>query len=650
MFPGLCLPIVHSLLAMTFADRNAEFENLLTYLRQSRGFDFTGYKGSTLMRRVRKRMQSVNLTTFDDYLDYLEVYPEEFHKLFNTILINVTGFFRDASAWEYLTEEILSQIVARKNNSEQIRIWSAGCASGEEAYTLAMLMAELLGAEEFRQRVKIYATDVDEETLNQARQATYSAKDIQVVPAKLQAKYFEASGNNYIFRQDFRRSVIFGRHDLLQDAPISRLDLLVCRNTLMYFNAETQGRIMSRFHFALNDTGYLFLGKAEMLLVHSNLFTPLDLKNRIFSKISVSNLRDRLLVMSHPVEEEHHPRVSRYMRLREMAFDSAYIAQIVVDLNGALVLMNAEARSVFDLSPQDLTRPFQDLEISYRPIELRSLIQRAYSESRTITVTNVERYLSNGEMQYFDVQIIPLKDVDGSMLGVSIAFHDVTNFSQLQKALLCSRQELETTNEELQSTNEELETTNEELQSTNEELETTNEELQSTNEELETTNEELQSTNEELQTINQELSERTRELNYTNVVLVCILKSLQTGIVVIDTSFNILVWNYMVEDLWGLRADEVLGKSLFGLDIGLPLEQLRSPIRDSLSGKQQFQEMILDATNRRGKEIKCYVAITPLLSNAMEGAILMMTDIERVKSMISSQKILQRRQQQQFNS
>jgi two-component system, chemotaxis family, CheB/CheR fusion protein len=357
-----------------------------------------------------------------------------------------------------------------------------------------------------------------------------------------------------------------------------------------------------------------------------------------------------LLVMSNTVEEEYQPRVSRYMRLREMAFDSASIAQIVVDINGVLVLMNAKACSVFGLSPQDLTRPFQDLEISYRPIELRSLIQRAYTERRTITVTNVERYLSNGEMQYFDVQIIPLKDSEDSMLGVSITFHDVTNFSQLQKALLCSRQELETTNEELQSTNEELETTNEELQSTNEELETTNEELQSTNEELETTNEELQSTNEELQTINQELSERTRELNRNNLFLVGILKSLQTGMVVIDHSLNILVWNYMVEDLWGLRADEVLGKSLFGLDIGLPLEQLRSPIRDSLSGKQQFQEMILNATNRRGRDIKCYMAITPLLSNAIEGAILMMTDVERVESMISSQKILERQQQHQSNS
>ncbi|MEH1899170.1 MAG: CheR family methyltransferase [Nostoc sp.] len=631
---------------MNSAEKDPEFENLLIYLRQNRGFDFTGYKRSTLMRRVRKRMQSLTIENFEEYLDYLEVDPEEFNYLFNTILINVTAFFRDSSAWQYLAEEILPNLIKNKKTSDQIRIWSAGCASGEEAYTLAMLMTEMLGAENFRQRVKIYATDVDEDALNQARQAVYSAKDIQAVPEELRQKYFEIIGNRYVFRPDLRRSVIFGRHDLLQDAPISRLDLLVSRNTMMYFNSETQGRILARFHFALNDNSYLFLGKAEMLLMHSNLFTPMDLKNRIFTKISSINIRDRLLVMANSVDDESSSRLSRHLRLRDMGFDTSPIAQIVIDLNGTLILVNEQARTLFALSPKDLTRPFQDLEISYRPVELRSLIERAYTERRPVNLTNVERYLSNTETQYLDVRITPLQETDTSFLGVSIAFHDVTRYIKLQDALQRSQQELETTNEELQSTNEELETTNEELQSTNEELETTNEELQSTNEELETMNEELQSTNEELQTINNELSERTTELNRTNIFLVSILKSLQTGIVVIDSNFNISIWNYMVEDLWGLRTDEVLGKSIFSLDIGLPVEQMRSFIRDSLSGKKQFQETILDATNRRGRQIKCYLAITPLLGIEMQGAVLMMADVERVYSMISSQEMEERRQQE----
>ncbi|MEH1847491.1 MAG: CheR family methyltransferase [Nostoc sp.] len=626
--------------------QDPEFENLLIYLRESRGFNFTSYKRSTLMRRVSKRIQLLTIKNFEGYIDYLKIHPEEFNYLFNTILINVTAFFRDPLAWEYLAEQILPNLIRNKKTSDQIRIWSAGCASGEEAYTLVILMAQILGVEEFRQRVKIYATDVDQDALKQARLAMYSAKDVQAMPDEIREKYFEIVGNHYLFREDLRRSVIFGRHDLLQNAPISRLDLLVSRNTLMYFNSEAQGQILSRFYFGLNDGGYLFLGKAEMLLIHSDLFTPINLKNRIFTKVSSVNVRDRPLVVANSAYEETSKNLSRHLRLRDMGFDTAPIAQIVIDNSGTLALVNEQARAMFALSPKDLTRPFQELELSYRPIELRSLIKRVYTEGRPLRLTNVERHLLNTERQYLDVQITPLKDIDASILGVSITFNDVTGYIQLQESLQRSRQELETIGEELQSTNEELETTNEELQSTNEELETINEELQSTNEELVTMNEELQSSNEELQTINHELSQRTTELDYTNVFLISILRSLQTGIVVIDSNFNISIWNYMAVELWGLRTDEVLGQSIFSLDIGLSVEQLRSPIRESLSGKKPFQEMILDAINRRGRKIKCYVAITPLVGIEMQGALLMMADVEKVNSMISIQDIEERRQRQ----
>lgn len=614
---------------MATSSKDPAFEALLTYLRQSRGFDFTGYKRSTLMRRVHKRIQTLGLAEFSDYLDYLEVYPEEFNSLFNTILINVTAFFRDLTAWDHLKNQVLPILIASKNSKDPLRIWSAGCASGEEAYTLAILMAENLGPEQFRQRVKIYATDVDQEALNLARQATYSHKDIEEVPELLRYKYFESTGNGrFVFRLDLRRSVIFGRHDLLQDAPISRLDLLVCRNTLMYFNAEAQGRVLARFHFALNDTGYLFLGKAEMLLTHTNIFNPIDLRYRIFTKVSPTNIRDRLLVLAQAGDEEASNRLSRNIRLRESAFDTTPMAQIVIDLNGNLVLANEEARILFNLSIRDLGRPFHELELSYRPVELRSLIERAYTDRRPVQLTNVERYLPDATRQYLDLKILPLQDNGNNFLGVSISFTDITRYTQIQEELQHSRQELETTSEELQSTNEELETTNEELQSTNEELETTNEELQSTNEELETMNEELQSTNEELQTINNELSDRTTELNRSNTFLRSILGSLETGVVVIDTNFNILIWNYRVEDLWGLRTDEVLGNSLFGLDIGLPVDKLRIPLREVLSGRSQLQQLVLEATNRRGRTIQCYITCTPFRGSEIEGVILMMADTD----------------------
>lgn len=260
------------------------FEALLRYMRDSRGFDFTGYKRTTLMRRVQHRMTQVGHGAFDEYLDLLQASSEEFSALFNTILINVTAFFRDPDAWEYVATDVIPHILAEHGPNDPIRVWSAGCASGQEAYTLAMLLAETLGPEAFRRRVKIYATDVDEDALMSARAASYEPKAVESVPPALLTKYFEQLNGRYVFHKDLRRAVIFGRNDLVKDAPISRVDLLVCRNTLMYMNSETQRNVLARLHFALAAKGMLFLGHAEMLLSHGDTFAPLNLKHRIFRK------------------------------------------------------------------------------------------------------------------------------------------------------------------------------------------------------------------------------------------------------------------------------------------------------------------------------------------------------------------------------
>ncbi len=603
-------------------------EALLDYLRQSRAVDFTGYKRSTLLRRITKRMQQVSLGSFVDYQDHLEVHPEEFAKLFDTVLINVTSFFRDPEAWYALGGEIVPAIVAAKGDGEPIRIWSAGCSSGEEAFTLAMVWAESLGAEAFHQRVKIYATDVDDDALAKGRQATYESKHLEPVPDDLRRRYFERSGDRYAFRGDLRRSVIFGRHDLTRDAPISRLDLLVCRNTLIYLNAETQGRILANFHFALNPRGFLFLGKAEMLLTHATLFHAVDLKHRLFSKTAQVDLRDRLLALAQTGDQEAAGRLAKGVRLGEEAFSAMPVAQLVVDTDGLLALANHLARSMFGLDVKDVGRRFQDLELSYQPVELRSLIQKAQTERSPARVAGVERALPGGEVQYLDVEVTPVQDRDGAPLGVSIVFEDTTVSRRMQAELQRSTQELETAYEELQSSNEELETTNEELQSTVEELETTNEELQSTNEEHETMNEELQSTNEELQTINDQLRGRTEELNRTNALLETILSSLASGAVVVDRNLNVLIWNRKAEDLWGLRHDETRGQSLTKLDFGLPLSRLLDPLRGCLAGSSGPRELTVDATDRRGRKIRCRVTFQPLLAGGeIQGAIILMDDV-----------------------
>src|SRR5581483_2549294 len=226
--------------------------------------------------------------------------------------------------------------------------WSSGTASGEEAYSIAILLCEALGAEAFLRRVKIYATDVDEHALNQARSG-YTAKDLEAVEPELRNRYFGPQGGRFTFRAALRRALIFGRHDLMQDAPISRLDLLICRNTLMYFTAEAQGRMLARFHYALNDDGFLFLGRAEMLLTHAALFVPVDLKQRLFAKVPRLELRDRLLLLAQAGSNEASSHVARQLRLRELAAEAGPQAQLVVDGFGMIVLANHTARRLFEV-------------------------------------------------------------------------------------------------------------------------------------------------------------------------------------------------------------------------------------------------------------------------------------------------------------
>src|SRR5262249_23025273 len=445
----------------------------------------------------------------------------------------------------------------------------------------------------FRQRVKIYATDVDEEALSQARLAGYPARELEPMPQEFIDRYFELTGARYVFRSELRRSLIFGRHDLVQDAPFSRLDLRVCRNTLMSFTPETQARVLARLHYALNDGGFLFLGKAEMLLTHTNLFTPVDLRHRLFAKVPKVSLRDRLLVVSQAGHPEVGNHLGRQIRMLELVNDAMPAAEIVIDSSGTVVLTNERARSWFRLNPRDVGRPLQDLEASYRPLELRSIIDQAYSERRQIVVSNVERRSGDAEVQFLDLCVTPLLENDHGVLGASIIFTDVTRFHRLQEELERSRQELETAYEELQSTNEELETTNEELQSSNEELETMNEELESTNSEL--------------QAINGELRQRTDEVEQVNVFMESVLGGLQLGVVVVDAELRVKMWYGRSEDLWGLRPSEVHDQALMSLDIGLPVTDVRNLVKTVLSDGGGTRETIVEATNRRGRGIRCRV-------------------------------------------
>jgi two-component system, chemotaxis family, CheB/CheR fusion protein len=591
----------------SMSEPDPNFERLLEFVRDERGFDYTGYRRPTLMRRFEKRMQDVGSDDWEAYRGYLVEHPEEYIELFNTILINVTGFFRDKETWELLATEVVPRLLDERPTDAPLRIWSAGCASGEEPYTIAMLLVEALGEDSFKRRVKIYATDVDEDALAQARDAAYTTKQLDGVPPELRERYFVQTNHGLAFRNDLRRTVIFGRNDLHRDPPISRVDLLVSRNTLMYFGAEVQQRILANFYFALNRGGFLVVGKAEGLQSGPNFFVPYNLKRRVFMKDGAAdtNFRVPRVPPIEAVERDGPP------ELGQAAFEHALTSQVIVDDQNRVAGVNQAARTMFGLRHRDVGRQLQDLELSYRPVELRSLIDEVRNDHRGVVRNDVQWQKGNDDPRTLEVQINPLARAGDLFAGVIVSYVDATEHRALEDDLERARRELETAYEELQTTVEELETTNEELQSTNEELETTNEELQSTNEELETMNEELQSTNEELETMNDELRDRTDETLQANSFLGSVLSSIHQGVVVVDRALKVVAWSHRAADLWGLRDDEVEGEHLLNLDIGIPVQRLRDPIRHVLAGTA-VDNVELDGHDRRGKPVHVRIAFAPL--------------------------------------
>lgn len=285
------------------------FERLLVLLRETRGFDFTAYKRSSLMRRVSQRMHVVGVRGFDGYLGYLEAHAEEFRPLFNTILINATRFFRDEDVWDAIRDTVIPALLGSKAADAPLRVWSAGAAAGQEAYSAAMLLADQLGREAFHQRVKIYATDVDDDALRDAQRARYTEKQLDDVPEAFRGRYFEGTGDRYTVKRELRQKVVFTNHDLLRDAPIPGVDLVLCRNTLMYFDRQAQARAMAKFAYSIEEEGFVVLGRAEMLVNHGACFEPVEWSRCIFRTAPAGRARadDPLLPPARAEDQAGQP-------------------------------------------------------------------------------------------------------------------------------------------------------------------------------------------------------------------------------------------------------------------------------------------------------------------------------------------------------
>ncbi|WP_416668507.1 CheR family methyltransferase [Egbenema bharatensis] len=437
-----------------------EFEALLDYLKHERGCDLTGYKRATLMRRFEYRMQSLEIGSYQGYLQYLRSHSEEYLALLEVVLINVTSFFRDQETWDYLAAEVIPQIIASKQPDEPIRVWSAGCATGQEIYSLLILLAEAIGIESCVQRVQCYATDVDEAILAQARQATFSDLRITNVPSDWLQKYFQATEQGYVFHPSLRRTVVFGRHDLVKDAPMSRIDLLICRNVLIYFNLETQASLLVRFHFALKTTGFLFLGKSETLILDRKIFTPINLKHRIYAKGLNLELKDHLSLDFKLRQQENILTIQKHFW--QTATETSPIAQFAVDAHDRLIGANEQANLLFGLTLDDWKHPFYELEPGKLIASHTSRKFNTYPY-HSVVLKDVQRNTPQGT-QYFEVTIAPVLNAKRQLLGITLAFLDQTNCKQLAQQLQWADAELERMSECLEATQSELEVAHQKMQ------------------------------------------------------------------------------------------------------------------------------------------------------------------------------------------
>jgi two-component system CheB/CheR fusion protein len=542
--------------------------DLLEELAEQRSFDFRGYKSTTLERRFRRRMFQLNMGSYAEYAEYLRKHPDEINQLLSTILINVTEFFRDPPAWEILRHEILPPLIKQLKPGASFRAWSAGCSGGEEAYSIAIMLTELFGPRIVDFDVKIYATDVDHEEVVTARRGEYSAEALKRIRPEWRDKYFYGKG---VLRakREIRRLVIFGHGNLAQDAPISHVNLLLCRNVLIYFDSTLQKQILARLHYALDPGGVLFLGKSESQLTNSTQFKRLNSRWRIFQRITQIGSAEAPPGTAEIIERRDELPSAAREELSSLRLHQRYMLET---LNVGILILgsddivhqhNASFPTLYGLPSMHLLgRRIQDTDLFVRTPELGEHLQatRVSHQSSRFRA----RLKVGGEDRLLEIVIRPVLDDQGNPGGTYIYCEDVSVQEKLQSTV----EELGSTTEELQSANEELETTNEELQSTNEELETTNEELQSTNEELETTNEELQSLNEELGTTNQELEERTKDLHEINSIYVQTLEKLRMPIMLVNQDRRIEFWNSTLLRLFGFRTKP---------PVELQLEQLPVP-------------------------------------------------------------------------
>ena len=635
------------------------YQKIFVLLRAKSGHDFSLYKQQTITRRMQRRMAVQQIERLQDYLRYLQQTPDELDALFRDLLIGVTSFFRDPPVFEALEKTILPHLVAGKVPGETIRAWIAGCSTGEEAYSLAMLLQESLDEQKQSQRLQIFATDIDSQAIERARSGIYPANIAVDVSAQRLERYFDQRPDgSYRIHKNIRDMLVFSEHDLTRDPPFSHMDLISCRNVLIYMGVELHRKLIPLFHYALNPGGTLLLGTSESIGDFVNLFAVQDRKSKVFQRKQESyGQYQPVLTLPIPIPPKENMSVPRRqappqgessLPLRELTerllLQKYAPTGLLVNEHGEILFLHGRSGRYLEPAPGDpggLTNILKLAREGLRPA-LTTALHRAATHQEAV-IQNGLRVRTNGGYSLVNLTVQPAF-INGNLPTEAsqppstlflVILEEVQQGASppepgpdVDARIAALRQELREKDEYIQNSNEELETTYEELKSSNEEMQSVNEELQSTNEELETAKEELQSVNEELSTVNTELQQRVTDLSRANNDINNLLSSTGIGTIFVNHAMLIQRFTANISPVFNLLAG----------DIGRPLGDIAS----NLAGYDHLLadvQSVLDSLVPRDVEVQTRAGAWYLLriqpyrtqENVIEGAVINFTEISELK-------------------
>ena len=594
-------------------------EAVCAILRAQVGHDFSGYKTKTFMRRVQRRMQIVGLATIDAYLDLLREDSREVAMLFRDLLINVTSFFRDAEAFEMLAAQVVPRLFEGRGAEDTVRVWVPGCATGEEVYSIAALLREHVDTLPEPPRVQVFATDIDEHALSVARAGRYPAQLTEGISDQRRDRFFIRDGGSYVVTREVRDLCIFSPHSVLRDPPFSRIDLVSCRNLLIYFGLMAQHQVIPVFHYALRPEGYLFLGMSENISQFADLFGAMDKRHRIFQKRSDGGLPSRLPRSLVGLRQGQAggaapARAAMGSGALRQAVEAQVLEQfapphVVVNRDGDVVFYSARTGTYLEAASGIPTRQVMAMARKGLRLDLRTALQEVVETGLSVTRGNIAIDGDGGRVQMIALTVTPITraDTQAEPLYLALFTDQGPSLSREDAALRGTapsdgdaahlERELRDARERLQSLIEEYETALEELKASNEELVSVNEELQSTNEELEASKEELQSVNEELHNVNADLSVKVHDLDRANTDLQNLFDSTDVATVFLDRDLVIRSFTPAVSRIFNVRPGD-RGRPLTDLSTRLALPDLVADAAAVLARSEPVERQIQDGEGR----------------------------------------------------